>query len=365
MADALPIPAAGSNTAVEREQGLSPRARAAVEAGIPDSTRRAYNTDIRRFITWCAENGRDCLPATADTLTEYVTHLTVDPRPPHPRRKVQDTRPLGPATIRRVMAAISVMHKAAALNPPDTLGARKVLAGYEAALSVAKDDATRLRAQPNRVKAAVPATLRAFLEPLDRTTLKGKRDAALLLLGHAIAARASELVSLNIGSITIDDDNRGIAVRVYRKKIKKWTTPKVMFGSNPATCPVRATLDLIEALAAEGRTDGPLFLRQDRHSNTAQPMTRHGKPIGEPDGRMTAQGASDVVEKAAAAAGIAGRYRGHSLRRGFVTAARAASKDLVDIGRHGGWADGSKALLAYIEEDDGWGDRNPLIGIGL
>lgn len=53
------------------------------------------------------------------------------------------------------------------------------------------------------------------------------------------------------------------------------------------------------------------------------------------------------------------------MRRGFVTAARAAGKDLVDIGRHGGWADGSKALLAYIEEDDGWSENNPLIGIGL
>ncbi|MFF3891794.1 tyrosine-type recombinase/integrase [Streptomyces sp. NPDC001812] len=337
---------------------LSPQARAAVEAGIPDSTRRAYSSDFRQFATWCAENGHGYLPATADTVTEYIAHLIATPRP-------RTGQPYSPSSIERVIASIRTAHKAAALTPPETKGARKVLSGYRAALSDSDDDAARQRAQHKRVNAAVPATLRKFVSAMDRTTLKGKRDAALLLLGHAVAARASELVALNVGSVTVDPEGRGIAVSVYRKKVKKWTNPKVMYGSHPATCPVRATLALLEALAAEGRTDGPLFVRLDRHSRLAPPMTRRGRPIGDPEGRMTTQAAADVIENAAAAAGAEGRWRGHSLRRGFVTAARAAGADMVDIGRHGGWADGSKALLAYIEEDDGWSDNNPLIGIGL
>ncbi|MFE2581142.1 hypothetical protein [Streptomyces sp. NPDC059378] len=44
----------------------------------------------------------------------------------------------------------------------------------------------------------MPTALRAMLATLDRDTLIGKRDAALLLLGYATAARASELVALDL-----------------------------------------------------------------------------------------------------------------------------------------------------------------------
>ncbi|WUD70358.1 hypothetical protein OG937_45505 [Streptomyces sp. NBC_00510] len=51
---------------------------------------------------------------------------------------------------------------------------------------------------------------------------------------------------------------------------------------------------------------------------------------------MTTDAASDVIETAADTANVEGLWRSHSLRRGFVPAARAAGKDLVDIGRAGG-----------------------------
>ncbi|WP_433357918.1 hypothetical protein ACQP25_45295 (plasmid) [Microtetraspora malaysiensis] len=50
------------------------------------------------------------------------------------------------------------------------------------------------------------------------------------------------------------------------------------------------------------------------------------------------------------------------MRRGFVTAARRNGHALERIGRHGGWADGSRALLGYIEEADRWTD-NPVTGL--
>ncbi|NUP46145.1 MAG: tyrosine-type recombinase/integrase [Catenulispora sp.] len=339
---------------------LSPAARAAVEAGTADSTRVAYSRDWEAFTAWCAEQGLPPIPAAPETLVEYLTALKDTPRP-------RTGRPYAPSSLDRALAAIRTAHKAAGIQPPETKGARKVIAGYKAALSTSDDDADRRHAQANRVDAAVPAVLRKLVATLDRATLKGKRDAALLLLSHAIAGRASEMVSLNIASVTFHDDDkrRGMAVNVYRKKIKKWQEPKVLYGSDPATCPVRAVQAYLSVLAEQGRTEGPLFIRLDRHGRIAPPMIRGGRPIGDLAGRMTTDAAADVVQAAAEAADLEGRWRSHSMRRGFVTAARAAGKDLVDIGRHGGWADGSKALLAYIEEDDGWGENNPLIGIGL
>ena len=215
-----------------------------------------------------------------------------------------------------------------------------VLRGYRDQLARAKDPAARTRkAQP-----AVPSVLRSMLATLDRDTLIGKRDAALLLLGYSTAARVSELSALDLAGVV--ETEQGIDASVYRRKIKAFTDSAVVYGSNPATCPLRAVRALREAMADAGRADGPLFVRIDRHGRVAPPMFRRGYPIGSPSGRLTPQAAAQVVERVAAAAGLEGQLSGHSLRRGFATAARKAGHDLVRIGRHGGWADGSTAYSA-------------------
>lgn len=65
---------------------------------------------------------------------------------------------------------------------------------------------------------------------------------------------------------------------------------------------MRAVRTLVAHLAADGRATDPLLLRIDRHGRVTQPMTRGARTIA----------------------------------------------DLT--GRHGGWADGSRALLGYMEE---------------
>ncbi|MFG2948167.1 site-specific integrase [Streptomyces adustus] len=330
---------------------LSAAAREALAAGTADSTRRAYSSDWSEFTAWCAATGHQPLPATPEAVVEYVTALTTTPRP-------RTGRPYSPSSIERAVAAIRTAHSAANVPPPSTKGARIVLRGYQDRLSRAKDPAARARkAQP-----AVPSALRAMLATLGRDSLIGRRDAALLLLGYASAARVSELAALDLADVP--ESENGIDAAIYRKKIKAFTDTAIPFGSNPATCPVRAVRALREAMAEVGRAEGPLFVRIDRHGHIAPPMYRHGQPIGDPAGRLTAQAAGQVVERAAEAAGLEGQWSGHSLRRGFATAARKAGHDLVRIGRHGGWADGSRALLGYLEDSDRWED-NPVAGTGL
>lgn len=340
-------PAAGPQLVhTDIDHTLTPAARAAIEAGVPASTRRAYTRDWQQFAHWCAAAGRVPLPATPETITEYVAHLTTAPR----------ERPLAPSSIERALAAIRTTHRTANLAPPETKGARKVLAGYRERLALAHDPAAR----PKRAEPALPETLRAMLDTLDRATLSGMRDAVLLLLGYACAARASELAALNIADVT--ETPEGLLVTVYRRKLKRHDEVAVPYGSNPATCPVRAARAYLAALAQEDRTSGPLLIRIDRHQRIAPPLTRKGKLIGDPQGRMTAEAVADVVARIAAAAGMEGRWTGHSLRRGFATAARRDGKPLERIGRHGGWADGSRALLGYIEDGDRWTD-NPVVGL--
>lgn len=93
-------------------------------------------------------------------------------------------------------------------------------------------------------------------------------------------------------------------------------------------------------------------------------MTRGGRTIGDPAGRMTAEAAAEVIERLADAAGLTGAWSGHSLRRGFATAARAAGHDPLEIARAGGWADGSRVLARYMADVDRV-KNSPLVGIGL
>lgn len=328
---------------------LSPEAQAALAAGRADSTRRAYREDREAFIKWCAARGEQPLPATQDLLIEYVTHLTLTPRP-------RTGKPSAPSSIERMLSAVTTMHAELDLPRPETKGARVVIAGYKDKRAKAKGPDARQR----QAKAAVPTALRQMLAVLDRDTLIGKRDAAMLLLGYAGATRSSELVGLDIGDLA--ECEEGFEVQIYRVKMKAFTDTAVPYGKNPGTCPVRAVRALIAAMREEGRTEGPLFVRIDRHGRVAPPMMRHGQPIGDPSGRLTADAASDVIERLADAAGLEGRWRGHSLRRGFATAAVRGGATMLRTARQGGWADNSTSLARYYEAGDPWED-NPVTGL--
>ncbi|MFJ5901129.1 tyrosine-type recombinase/integrase [Streptomyces sp. NPDC093064] len=335
---------------------LSDEARAAVEEGIPAETRRGYAGDWARFTTWCADTGRQALPATGDTLTEYMTHL-----------KGEDK---SPGTMGRALASIAVAHSAADLPKPSTVGARRVLKGHEAERKKSKDP----RRRPRRAAAATPPVLRKMVAATNTTTAIGRRDVAVLLLGFALAARRSELRLLDWTDL--EEVEEGLAVEIWRPKVNHEGPLGMPYGSNPATCPVRAIRAWRQCLIEHGRPPvGPLFLRIDRHGRIAHPMHRNGLPIGDPIGRITGEGIGDAVTRAAARAGLTvptellpdlpPRWSGHSLRRGFATAAKQAGADLIETGRHGGWVDGSKSLAGYFEQAGMWDETNPLYGIGL
>ncbi|MDH6229349.1 tyrosine-type recombinase/integrase [Streptomyces sp. MJP52] len=160
------------------------------------------------------------------------------------------------------------------------------------------------------------------------------------------------------------ETEHGFDVTLYRKKVRKHTTNAVLYGTDPTTCPVHALRAYLTALTDADRTDGPLFVRVDRWDRIAPPFTRAGRPIGDPSGRMTAETAAEVIEHLAESAGLTGAWPGHSLRRGFATAARAAGHDLLEIARTGGWADGSRVLARYLDDVDRV-KNSPLVGIGL
>jgi len=173
---------------------------------------------------------------------------------------------------------------------------------------------------PAQKEAVLPEDLVAMLETLDRGTLRGLRDRAMLLIGFAGGLRRSEIVSLDVGRDQTEDGkgfveilDKGLLV-ILRGKTG-WREVEIGRGSSDATCPVVA-LETRLKLARVGH--GALFRR----------VTGKGKDVG-PD-HLTDREVARLVKKTALAAGVRGdltvgeratRYSGHSLRAGLASSA--------------------------------------------
>lgn len=176
------------------------------------------------------------------------------------------------------------------------------------------------------------------------TDLQGRRDRAILLLGFAGAFRRSELVSLDVGDLSLDA--RGLTVTLRRSKTDQSGRGRrigIPFGSNPTTCPIRAVQDW---LVASGITAGPLF-----------PSRRTGR-------RFPARGVADLVKRAATAIGLdPSQVAGHSLRSGFATAAAQAGKTEHAIAAQTGHRS-LTILRGYVQHGSLFTD-NAAGGLGL
>jgi site-specific recombinase XerD len=339
MTDLTPVDRAPA----AHDHDLSPEAIERIIRSVPESTRRTYEGDFKRYTEWCAKAGRTPIRATSQTMAEYANHLAGQGK--------------AISTIHRALASIAYAHRIAGHDAPDRRFARQVI----------RDHAAQLADQGRAVRKAAPVTvtaLRAMVETLDPDTLAGRRDRAIIVAGFALGARRSEIAGLDI--IDTAEHPEGVGVTIRRSKTDKLSQGRQValpYGSHPATCPVRALRDWTELLARHGRTTGPLFVRIDRYGRLGHVATGRGSA----DGRITGETVANIVRRAAERAGLdAGQaFSGHSLRRGFATAAYSApDADVLRIARHGGWKDGSATLLGYIEEVDRW-KRNPLVGIGL
>jgi integrase len=333
-----------TSTAVERvdtaptrhsvaDRAVSDRTRERILDAVPDATRRAYGRQWGLFETWCAEQGRSPLPATAETLAEYVGHL-VDAG-------------LAPTTVQQAVAAIRTAHRSAGHDgEPDTRGARLVLRGHRRERAAAGQ----------RARQAPPVTiesLRAMIETCDPATVKGLRDRVVLVLGLAMMGRRSELAALEISDVTETPD--GLELLIRSSKTDQEAIGAVVAippGQHPDTDPVRLVRAWLDLLAEHGITTGRLL----------RSVTRYGR-LG---ASLSGDGIADVVRTAAVRAGLrdAQRYSAHSLRAGGATSAYRAGAPVSVIAQHGRWSPGSPVVLSYVRAVDRWRD-NALRGVGL
>lgn len=260
---------------------------------MPSETRRAYTREFSFFEAWCRAERRSHLPATPETVAEYVHALAEQGRKA--------------AGIDLALSAIARMHAIAGHVSP-----RHHQRVKDARATVwSRPGQAKVGRAPMRLDA-----LRAGLATLPAGPI-GARDRSLLLLCWAAALRRSEVVGLDLEHVRIVP--QGIEVRLTRSKTDQEGAGQdvdIYRGERPETCPVRA----LEAwLAVRGSAPGPLFVGFDGMGRrTSRRM--HGSTVAK------------LVKRVALAAGLdAAEFAGHSLRRGLIQQAVASHVKIDDV----------------------------------
>lgn len=273
-----------SSTEIGPLADIADRASEFVNQAKAKNTIRAYQSDWTHFEAWCKAHCQSSLPAIPETVALYLTDLSA-------------THKTG--TLIRRVSAISQAHQIAGFETPTKSSkVRLVLAGIRRTKGTAQVAKTPVLVED----------LRRMVSKLPKNLL-GTRDRALLLIGFGGAFRRSELVALDVADAVINRE--GIVINIRRSKVDQDGEGRklgVPYGSNPATCPVRALQDW---LGQCGFTEGPLFRPVDRFSRVAA-------------FRLSGSAVAEIVKRYAAAVGLkASDFAGHSLRSGLATSAAA------------------------------------------
>ncbi len=284
-----------------------------VAAARAQNTWRAYQADWRHFENWCQLRSLCPLPATPETLVLYLVALA---------------RTHKTSTLQRRLTAIAQAHKAKELEPPT-----KAAAVVSVWSGIKRVHGT---AQQGKAPTLID-DIRAMAAAADASTLLGRRDRALLLVGFAGGFRRSELVGLNVEDVA--SRGAGMVLTLRRSKTDQEGAGRpvgIPLGSREETCPVRALAAWTEAAAI---TAGPLF----------RPVTRHGKVLPE---RLSDKAVALVVKRLAKAAGRdPALFAGHSLRAGLATAAAAGGASERKIMEQTGHRS-EKMVRRYIRDAD-------------
>lgn len=296
-----------------------------LEGAVSEATRRAYVSDMEAFAAWAQPQGRATLPADPEAVADFLAFMA--------------DAGYSASTIGRRLAAISSVHKAAGFESPTRHdGVRRTHRGIRRSIGTAQVRKSDLSS----------ADLRASFTSLGDGP-KATRDRALLLWGLAGAFRRSELVALDLADLEPTDE--GYRVTVRRSKTDQEAAgmlKAIVYGSDPATCPVVAMRRWLEVAGIDG---GPIFRAVNK-----------GGTVGE--SRLSSRTVANTVKACAEAIGKdPADFSGHSLRAGFVTeAARAGASERAIQNQTGHRS--VEVLRGYVRRA-GVFDDNAVTSLGL
>ncbi|MBJ7378769.1 integrase [Sphingobium sp.] len=243
---------------------------AAYQAASSPHSIRALKSDVEAFDSWCRRTNRIALPATAETVADYLD-----------ARAGKGSRP---ASLSRYKASIAKIHQLLDLKDPTLAPLVKLRLQ-----AVRREKGTaQKQARPLRFKGPVRdierdkargLNIRALLESCG-DDLPGLRDRALLSAAYDTGLRASELVAVAVEHIEEAIDPEARLLQVLRSKGDQEGKGATAYLSPRTVVAIAAWTDAAEI------TTGSLFRRVQVRRYKARAAVR-GRPIDSISGRET------------------------------------------------------------------------------
>jgi integrase len=285
-----------------------PLVRSFLAASKAANTHRAYESDLRHFLSWGG-----FIPADDRTIARYLA---------------EHAETLKTSTLSRRLVAIRSAHADCGLvDPTRSELVRLTMKGIQ-----------RKCGMPRRQVRALMVEHLVKMWDMEPRCLADIRDRSLLLLGFAGAFRRSELVSIDVEHLRFRTD--GIRIRIPKSKTDQERAGRTVFVPklSSAICPHVA---LESWLSQSGIHTGSLF----RSLRKAKQVSSH---------RLSNHAVARIVKRHVTRIGLdAADYAGHSLRAGFVTTAAMAGMGSWQIRQQTGHSS-DNALSHYIRKGADW-----------
>tara|TARA_B100000131_G_scaffold318839_1_gene363516 strand:+ start:384 stop:1337 length:954 start_codon:yes stop_codon:yes gene_type:complete len=256
------------------------------------NTLRAYKSDYKDFVGFCAKHGFKSLPTEPKIISLYLTFLSKT-------SKV--------STLRRRLVSISMIHKLQGhyLDTKHPIIIENLMGIRRVKGSMQKGKKPILI---NHLKSIINVINKQKIDEI-----KKARDKSIVLLGFGGGFRRTELISIDYEDLEFVPE--GLKITIKRSKtdqIGEGMIKGLPFFTNPEYCPV---INLKKWLELSKIKSGPIFKRFAKGSS----ITNY---------RLTDQTVVLLIKKYLSMAGIDNsNFSGHSLRSGFATVAAESGAD--------------------------------------
>ena len=172
------------------------------DGAFAENTIRAYRSDFIQYQTWCSHNNIDSIPATAETMAQYVDYLATIRKSATIRRRINSlgtvlklSKHQDPTNQPEVILAIKRMH-------------RKIGRAQHQATPLTKPLLNQLLSNCNN-------------------SVRGLRNQVLLRLGYETMRRRSELCAFKFEDVCQAPSGKP-AIRLYFSKTDQFGTGKIL-----------------------------------------------------------------------------------------------------------------------------------------
>jgi integrase/recombinase XerD len=277
-----------------------------MEGAYSANTIRSYRADFTIFEAWCQQEHRAALPATPETVANFV---------------LAQSKSAAPATVCRRRASIAKIHRLLKFDSP--VSSEEV--------NLATRTVFRQRGRRQNQALGLTSTLKQRLISACSADLRGLRDCALISVGYDTLCRRAELVQLQIDALTVKIDGSG-TILVRKSKTDKFGDGRLAYLSAEALTHLQSWLDVAHL------ETGPIFRRIHR----TQLMRDALHPYS------VARILKNVARDAGLDKNLIAKLSGHSMRVGAAQDMAAAGIDLGAIMHAGGWKS-PDMVMRYIE----------------